>query len=249
MRYTVKEMAELSGTTIKTLHHYHKIGLLLPCETSEAGYRLYGTKELERLQQILFYRELDFPLEKIKQLLDGEPDRLSILSSQKELLLARKRRLERVIQTLEESMEHTASGEEMDAASLFIGFSTEQEWLEALAEQNQHLKESYGVDLFANGPIDPQKMNAQAAEAKRFTEGMAASLRTGVRMDAPSVRKMIRDHLDFLNQSGHATTAEDFKAQARFFLDDDFHRSMLESQQTGLAYYLLAAAESYAAQS
>lgn len=57
MLYTLKEVSELSGVTIKTLHHYHKIGLLAPCEISEAGYRLYGTKELERLQQILFYRK------------------------------------------------------------------------------------------------------------------------------------------------------------------------------------------------
>lgn len=112
MLYTVKEIAALSNVTVKTLHHYHSIGLLLPCEISEAGYRLYGTKELERLQHILFYKELDFPLEKIKQLLEGAPDRLSILASQKELLLARKQRLERVIQTLDESISHAENGEQ-----------------------------------------------------------------------------------------------------------------------------------------
>ncbi|GGB40658.1 hypothetical protein GCM10011409_17690 [Lentibacillus populi] len=66
MLYTVKEMAKFANVTIKTLHHYHKIGLLYPYKVSEAGYRLYGMKELERLQQILFYRELDFPLKEIK---------------------------------------------------------------------------------------------------------------------------------------------------------------------------------------
>jgi DNA-binding transcriptional MerR regulator len=59
MLYTVKEVSDLSGVTIKTLHHYHKIGLLKPREISEAGYRLYGERELERLQEILFYRELE----------------------------------------------------------------------------------------------------------------------------------------------------------------------------------------------
>lgn len=63
--YTVTEVARLAGVTVKALHHYHKIGLLKPCKVTEAGYRLYGTKELERLQQILFYRELDFSLEQI----------------------------------------------------------------------------------------------------------------------------------------------------------------------------------------
>ena len=72
--YTVQQVAKLTHTTVKALHHYHKIGLLVPEQTTEAGYRLYGRNELERLQHILFYKELDFPLKEIKQLLDGEVD-------------------------------------------------------------------------------------------------------------------------------------------------------------------------------
>ncbi|WP_229106613.1 MerR family transcriptional regulator [Paenibacillus sp. 1001270B_150601_E10] len=68
MLYTVHEVAKLSGTTIKTLYHYQKIGLLLSAIVMENGYRYYGVHELERLQQILFYRELDVSLEGSKQL-------------------------------------------------------------------------------------------------------------------------------------------------------------------------------------
>ncbi|WP_420830634.1 MerR family transcriptional regulator [Cohnella algarum] len=67
MLYTVKEVSSLSGVTIKALHYYHKIGLLPPREISDAGYRLCGAEELKRLQHILFYRELDFSLEKEKR--------------------------------------------------------------------------------------------------------------------------------------------------------------------------------------
>ncbi len=66
MSYTVHEVAKLSGVTIKTLYHYQKIGLLMPESIAGNGYRYYGDKELEQLQQILFYRELDFQLEKSK---------------------------------------------------------------------------------------------------------------------------------------------------------------------------------------
>jgi len=66
MSYTVHEVAKLSGVTIKTLYNYHRIGLLMPERIAENGYRYYGDKELKRLQQILFYRELGFPLKKIK---------------------------------------------------------------------------------------------------------------------------------------------------------------------------------------
>ena len=74
MLYMVKEIAKLTGVTVKTLHYYHKIGLLEPSEISEAGYRLYRVRDLERLQQILFYRELDFSLKDIKIALENEPN-------------------------------------------------------------------------------------------------------------------------------------------------------------------------------
>lgn len=79
MVYTVHEVAKISGVPIKTLYHYHKIGLLMPERVAENGYRYYGDKELKRLQQILFYRELDFSLEKIKDALDNKLNRLNCL--------------------------------------------------------------------------------------------------------------------------------------------------------------------------
>ncbi|AQZ48418.1 MerR family transcriptional regulator [Paenibacillus larvae] len=245
MLYTVKEVAALSQVTVKTLHHYHKIELLLPYEISEAGYRLYGVKELERLQQILFYRELDFPLEKIKQLLEGE-SRLGILSDQKDLLLARKQRLDRLIQTLDQSIECVVKGEVMDQSSMFKGFESEQKWKNALAEHKEYLKETYGLDILEDRPIDVKDMNEKASRADRFMEEMAKALKAGMKFDDETVRGLIREHINFLNQNVHATSAEDFALQARFFLDDDFHRNIMESRQTGLAYYLFTAAESYA---
>jgi len=73
MAYTVQEAANLSGTTVKTLYHYQKVGLLFPHTVGDNGYRYYTDKELERLQQILFYRELDFSLDQIKTALENEP--------------------------------------------------------------------------------------------------------------------------------------------------------------------------------
>ncbi|MGG1313195.1 MerR family transcriptional regulator [Cohnella laeviribosi] len=245
MLYTVKEVASMSKVTIKTLHHYHKIGLLVPYAISEAGYRLYGEKELERLQQIRFYRELDFPLEKIKELLSGEPDRLSILSQQAELLLARKQRLEQIMETLKKSMDCMEKGEPMNHKEMFKGFESEEEWKEALREQNEYLKETYDYDLLEDARIQVPEMNEQAAEAITFMTQMAKALKTGVKHCDEQVRELIRSHLEFLNEHGHRISVADFAAQTRFFLHDDFHLRMLEERQTGLAYYLCAAAESY----
>lgn len=247
MLHTVKEVSELSNVTIKTLHHYHKIGLLLPCKVSEAGYRLYGTKELERLQEILFYRELDFPLDQIKEMIEHHSDRLSILTQQEELLLSRKYRLETLIQTLRKSITSMKEGTTMDNSEIFKGFENEEEWNKALAEQNQYLQESYGMEPFEVAPADTQEMNEQAIEAIVFMNEMASSLREGIQHNDPTIIDLIESHLEFMNKHGHTVQANDFAAQTRFFLSDDFHLKMLEGQQTGLAYYISAAAESFAA--
>ncbi|SHK47137.1 MerR family transcriptional regulator [Desulforamulus aeronauticus] len=246
MLYTVKEISELAKVTVKTMHHYHRIGLLLPCCVSDAGYRLYGEKELERLQQILFYRELDFPLKEIKKLLDGEPERLSILACQKQLLFSRMQRLERLVQTIDESIRCTAEGVMMDKKAMFNGFGTEQEWKEALSEQTQYLKAKYNYDLIEENPIDVASMNQSAQDAMHFMVRMANALREGVRFDDQKVQNLIERHIHSLNKQGHVTTAASFAAQAKFFLHDEFHRNMLEAQQTGLSYYLYVAAEDLA---
>jgi len=247
MLYTVKEVSELSHVTIKTLHHYHKIGLLLPCEVSEAGYRLYGSKELERLQEILFYKELDFNLEQIKEMMERHSDRLSILSQQEELLLGRKHRLDAIVQTLRESIACMKEGETMDNREMFKGLENAEEWNKALNGQNQYLKETYGVEVPEVGPAEVRELNEQAVEAMAFMNHMASSLREGIKHNDEKIGNLIRNHLEFRNRHGDPITANDFAAQTRFFLIDDFHLQMLESQQTGLAYYVSAAAESFMA--
>lgn len=245
--YTVKEVSELSKVTIKTLHHYHKIGLLLPSRISDAGYRLYGTKELERLQEILFYRELEFSLDQIKEMMDHHSDRYSILSQQEELLLGRKARLDTIVQTLRKSIGYLKDGERMDNKEMFEGFESEREWKEALIEQNQYLKESYGMDSIEVLPEDVPDMNEQALEGMTFMNKIASSLREGLKHNDKEIENLIRCHLEFMNKHGHNISVKDFAAQTQFFLSDDFHLKMLENQQTGLAYYLSATAESFAA--
>ena len=98
--YTVKQLSTLAGVTPRTLHHYDQINLLKPESVGENGYRYYGEQSLLRLQQILFYRELGFSLESIREML-GRPEfqLLDALEQHRESLRGRARRLERLIQT------------------------------------------------------------------------------------------------------------------------------------------------------
>jgi DNA-binding transcriptional MerR regulator len=238
MLYTVKQISEMANVTVKTLHHYHKIGLLLPCEVSDTGYRLYSMKELERLQEILFYRELDFPLRKIKQILTGEHDRLKILKEQKMLLQSRMERTARLIETINASIRSVEKGETMDQSEMFKGFETEEEWREAMRGQTKHLKEKYGHDL-EKEPIDPAEMNEAASEAKQFIDGMASALANGIKHTDSHVQQLIDSHVAYLKKQGHVKKPQDLAAITRFFLDDDFHRQMLENQQNWSRLHLL----------
>ncbi len=95
---TVNEVSKLTGVSIRTLHYYDKIGLLNPTEITEAGYRLYDDTALERMQQIMLFRELEFPLKDIKEILDSKDfDRSKALEQQIELLTLRKEHLENLI--------------------------------------------------------------------------------------------------------------------------------------------------------
>lgn len=245
MLYTVKEVANLTGVTVKTLYHYHKIGLLTPHTISNAGYRLYSMKELERLQQVLFFRELDFSLKDIKKALEDEPSRQLCLTNQYELLNARRQRLDVLLKTLEESILQSGKGESMDGKAMFQGLNRDG-WKKALSEQNEYLREKYGHEMMADDDIQVNDLNEKAAEAQGFLKSFAAALKDHWAVTDKRLHNLIAEHLVFLNAHGLTIDEKAFVNQTKFFLEDDFHRNMLESQQLGLCYYLSIAAEAYA---
>lgn len=247
MEYTVKEIAELTGVTVKTLYHYHKIGLLEPYKMTEAGYRIYGVEELQRLQQILFYRELDFSLKDIKKALEDEPSRIECLIEQEKLLIARKQRMDCVLNTIEESIRLTKKGENMDKSSMFKGLN-KGEWGKALTEQNEYLKDKYEYDMLESQDIQVEQLNEQALEAQEFMNYVANALKSGWKADDEKLQNKIKQHITFLNNHGTSMDAKSFVNVSKFFLQDDFHRNMLESQQIGLSYYLYTASEMYSTQ-
>ncbi len=99
---TVKEVSNLTGISVRTLHYYDEIGLLKPTGKSEAGYRLYDDKALETLQQVLFFREFDIPLKEIKAIMANPAlDKNQILQMQRKMLTAKKERMERLIASID----------------------------------------------------------------------------------------------------------------------------------------------------
>ena len=102
---TVKDVSEISGVSIRTLRYYDEIGLLNPTELSDAGYRLYDSKALERLQEIMFFKELEIPLEDIKKIMDSPNyDKEQALLTQKNLLEQKRNRLNGIIELISDVM-------------------------------------------------------------------------------------------------------------------------------------------------
>ena len=120
MAYTVKAVADVAGVSIRTLHHYDEIGLLRPASVSHAGYRQYTDPDLERLQQILFFRELGFSLQEIRDIVESPTfDKKQALLTHKQLLLEKQRRLQALILSVDQSIESLERGTTMDKNAMF----------------------------------------------------------------------------------------------------------------------------------
>ena len=142
---TVKEISERTGISVRTLHYYDEIGLFKPTSYSEGGYRLYDDKALERLQQILFFREFDMPLLEIKEIMDNpELDRDSVLLTQKKMLEIKRDRLNRMIAGITDILK----GENKMDFEMFSKTEIDEMYQAVVGnmkeEQLQVMKEKYG---------------------------------------------------------------------------------------------------------
>jgi MerR family transcriptional regulator, thiopeptide resistance regulator len=133
--FTVKQLSSMAGVTVRTLHHYDEIGLLKPTSIGGNGYRYYEEEALYRLQQILFYRELDVPLSDIKRIMGRRDfDVSTALLAHRSALQGEVERLNRLIRTVDKTIKHIRRKEKMNPKGLFEGFSEE--------EQDKHAEEA-----------------------------------------------------------------------------------------------------------
>ncbi len=154
--YTVHQVATLAGVSVRTLHHYDQIKLLRPSSRTAAGYRLYGETDLLRLQQILFFRELDFPLGEIQRILDDPGfDQVKALESHRRMLHERAERLALLLSTVDKTIQKlTEDTMTLTDADLYEGFSQEQ-----IERYKREVKERYDPKLVAESDRRVRKMS------------------------------------------------------------------------------------------
>ncbi len=140
--YTVKQLSELAGVSIRTLHYYDEIGLLKPSSVGENGYRYYGADALMRLQQILLYREMEIGLLQIKDILDSADfDLVVALQGHRQTLQTKIERLQSLIQTVDSTIMHLTGEVNVNLSTLFEGFSEEKQ-----RQYEQEIRENYDPD-------------------------------------------------------------------------------------------------------
>ena len=190
MVYTVKQLADLAGVSIRTLHYYDEIGLLKPTSYGENGYRNYDEQAVLRLQQILFFRELDFSLDEIKDILDRpEFDVLNALQAHKEALQQKAVRLNRLINTVDNTILHLKGELEMNQKNFFEGFSEEKQ-----KEYEQEARQRYG-DASVQESVDrwnrytPEQKAKIKAESEAIYRDVLANMDNGY--DSAEVQQAI----------------------------------------------------------
>lgn len=147
MEYTVKQLSDLAGVSTRTLRYYDSIGLLKPSRLTETGYRIYGSEEVDRLQQLLFFREFDIPLKVIKELLDSETTTsLDLLEQHHEALLEKRQHIDSLILNVEKTIASTKGELSMTDREKFQAFKAHE--INKNEEQyGQEIREKYGDDL------------------------------------------------------------------------------------------------------
>lgn len=168
MEYTVQKLARMSGVTTRTLRYYDEIGILKPARINSSGYRIYGSREVDRLQQILFYRELGMTLEEIKKIILSPCfDEIQALKSHYEKLLAEKARLNMLITNVEKTIAQKEGRIYMSDNEKFEGFK------KSLINENER---KYGAEIrskYGNEAVDKSNekfMNMTKEQFDEFTE-------------------------------------------------------------------------------
>ncbi|MBM3269201.1 MAG: MerR family transcriptional regulator [Candidatus Sericytochromatia bacterium] len=241
MAYTVKRVADLAGVTVRTLHHYDRIGLLKPSAVSGAGYRLYGQADLARLQEILILRELDCDLARIRAILDAPAhDRRSALLQHRERLAARQDRIIGLIATLDRTIAAMEGGTEMSAEQLFEGFDDSR--YRAEAEQR------WGKDVVADSYRRMERLSAQdrdaiKAEAEAIGTGFAGLV--GRDPADPEVQAVAARHHAWVNRFWDCSP-EAFRNLGQMYVDDARFTATYDRIRPGLAVFVRDAMAAFA---
>lgn len=249
MSYKIKEVADMVGVSVRTLHHYDKIGILKPESVTPAGYRLYNDGDLERLQQVLFFKELDFSLEEIKEILDNPYfNRKHALKTHRELLIEKKKRLDKIIKSVAKTIDSIEGGIDMNKKEMFEGFGMSE--IEAHKEKYaEETKQKYGEsDAYKESMKKTSKYTKEDwarinASNERIYGKIVANMDKGI--DNLEVQNAVDELRQEITNNFYNCTIEIFRGLGDLYVNDERFTVNIDKHKQGLAKFLSEAMHYY----
>ena len=231
--YHIKEAAELSGVSVKTLHHYDKIGLLVPLK-SENGYRIYSQEDLERLQVILYYKYLGFSLEKIAELLKEEQtDLLPHLTRQLDYLIRERQHLDTLIATLQKTIQEQKGERNMTIEEKFTGFSYQDN-----QKYHQEAVEKYGQEVMDQALERQKGREDEVTEVfNQVFQTLAQNLKDGLPVSANENQDQAAKLLDAIRTYGFDCSIEVFGHIGKGYVYNPEFKENIDKFGAGTAQY------------
>lgn len=243
MKYTIKEISDLAGLTTRTLRYYDEIGLLNPAEIGENGYRYYDRNSLIKLQQILFFRELDVPLNEI-QLIISRPD-FNLLQALEEHRLSLKEksiRLNKLIETVDNTIKTIIGDKIMSAEDYFAGFDEAQYQKEAEDRWGETSKYAESQKKWTS--YTKEQKEAIKIEGDRLTRRMV-SQNPDASPDDPDVQAAIDEYLAYINEFFYTCDIASLRALADMWVEDPRFAENYDRVRPGGAQFVREAVHIY----
>ncbi|MER6354800.1 MerR family transcriptional regulator [Streptomyces sp. NPDC001634] len=242
MSYSVGQVAGFAGVTVRTLHHYDDIGLLVPSERSRAGHRRYSDADLDRLQQILFYRELGFPLDEVAALLDDpETDPRAHLRRQHELLTARIEKLQKMAVAVEHAMEARKMGINLTPEERFEVFGDKDPFNEQYAEEAEQRwgdTAAWAESQRRAARYTKEEWKRIKAEVDDWSERYTALVAADEQPSGEAAMDMAEEHRLHISRWFYECPYEMHRCLGAMYVSDERFKAYYDSMGPGLAEHL-----------
>jgi DNA-binding transcriptional MerR regulator len=247
MSWTVGELARLAGVTVRTLHHYDRIGLVRPGDRTSVGYRSYDERDLDRLQQVLVYRELGFALDEVATLLDDpDADPAAHLRRQHRLLRDRLEQTQAMVAAVEKEMEARQMGISLTPEERFEVFG--DNWVdEQEAYERWKDTEAWEQSSRRTAAYDKEAWLRIKAESVDVERRFAAALGSGVPADSATAMDLAEEHRQHITRNFYDCPPPMHAGLGRMYLEDERFTAHYEQIAPGLAQYVSTAVQANAA--
>jgi len=242
MEYTVQKLGRMAGISTRTLRYYDEIGILKPARINSSGYRIYGSKEIDMLQQILFYRELGMDLNNIKEIIASPSfDSIKALKNHREKLLEKRKQLDMLISNIDKTINSAEGGDKMSDKEKFEGFKRK------MVEENEkkygkEVREKYGDKVADESNQKVLNMTEeQYEEVTKLGNEVIATLNEAYKTGDPAgelAQKAADLHRQWLCYYWTSYSKEAHAGLAQMYVDDERFTKYYDEKQPGTAKFL-----------